>query len=781
MSTAVAPTPTADRFALRLFGVGAVVFLANTGLLVLQLVAGKLLSPFIGSALGTWTAVIAAFLTGIALGNFLGGRMSERRPSAAKLAGVLLAGVLATLWMAALPIVLNATNAHAVIGIDSGRTPLLAFLLCLPVATVLSLLTPLAIRFGVPDVTRTGSVAGTIFAVSSLGCLLGNYLTGFVLIPELTINLIVYSVAGLLAVTGVGALLVGGMADGGGEVEQPSSTAGSSPHARPALSLPVGFAVVFLCSFAGMSLELAGFRLMATLCGVSLFTLTGVIGVMLAGTCLGNWVGGKLADRAHRGGTTTTPQFVLAASLLAAAVCSVIVLVAYTAVNSGGTFASYGPIGQVVALTLVQFFLPMALLGTISPQVIRLCVSDVGTAGRTAGRVYAVSTSGAIAGTLLTGFLLISALGMKGTVLLAAVLPCAATALLVRVWKEPAMLYVMSAVGGSFLGGTVLLFRGSDELTAESNYYSIHVDEYLNREPVEYPDVLAAAAGPRPPAFLLSTRRRLSLDRLLHSEVNMDDPTFFHYKHEQVQLEAVYAAADRQPASQRVLVIGGGGYTFPRGTRTLLPTAAVDVVEIDPGVTKVAYRYLGLDPALGIRSIHRDGRQFVAEQAEPNSYDVVTLDAVNDYSVPGHLLTKECNDAVKRTLTKDGVYLVTVIDLVRDGKLWKAAFHTLKQSFAHVHLLLPTGQVASEDALRRMDRAVVVLYASDAKLDLAELNRVTMKRTGKPAETYVVSDALTAELLDREKELVLTDQYAPVDNLMAIVFRRSERQKPASE
>ncbi len=791
MSTAVSAPP--DRFAVRLAGVGAVVFLANFGLLVLQLVAGRLLSPFIGSSLETWTSVIAAMLSGIALGNFLGGRVAERPPSVGKLALVLLAGVAATLWVAALPMLLTEFGWHARLGLTA-RIPALAFALCLPVATVLSLLTPLAIRFGVPDVARTGSVAGTVFALSSLGCLLGTYLTGFVLIPEMAVNPIVYAVAGLLAATGLGALALGG---GGATADPPKSPPSAArPTGRPALPLAVGFGVVFLCSFAGMCLELAASRIVALQLGVSLFTWTGVIGVMLAGTCLGNWVGGKVADRAHRGGNTDRPLTVLAGCLLLAAVCSVLVLVVL-AVASNQPLGSLGLIGSVLALTFALFFLPMTLLGTISPQVIRLCVWDVQSAGQTAGRVYAVSTAGAIAGTFAAGYVLIAALGMKGTVLLVAALPCVAAAALVRVWKHPAMLYAMSVVGGALLGGTVLLFRVREDVVVETNYYTIRVD--YDRQWRGLPNPLAAAVGVMPAAErdILGT---LCLDKLIHSEVNLNDPTFFKYRHEQVQLEAVYAAAARTPA-QRVLVVGGGGYTLPRAVRTLVPTAAVDVVEIDPGVTRVAYQMLGLKKELDIRSFHRDGRQFVAEDAAPNSYDVVSLDAVNDYSVPGHLLTKECNEAVKRTLAADGVYLVTVIDLVKDGKLWKAAFHTLRKSFKHVYFTLPAGdveasrwsaeahlvaanrlghaadfdEVTDADAVYAMSRHVVVLYASDTPLDTAALGKLVKARTGVAADTYVLSDALVAGLLAREKELVLTDQYCPVDNLMATVFLRSDR------
>jgi hypothetical protein len=74
-----------------------------------------------------------------------------------------------------------------------------------------------------------------------------------------------------------------------------------------------------------------------------------------------------------------------------------------------------------------------------------------------------------------------------------------------------------------------------------------------------------------------------------------------------------------------------------------------------------------------------------------------------------------------------------------------------------------------------MDRVVIVLYATDTPLAPDALNATVAKRTGKLADTYLLPDAAVKELLAREKELVLTDRYAPVDNLMSGVFLKSER------
>ena len=63
--------------------------------------AGRFLAPFIGSSVETWTCVIGVFLTGIALGNWLGGRIADRYPSPRTVAVLLILGGLSSLWMIA--------------------------------------------------------------------------------------------------------------------------------------------------------------------------------------------------------------------------------------------------------------------------------------------------------------------------------------------------------------------------------------------------------------------------------------------------------------------------------------------------------------------------------------------------------------------------------------------------------------------------------------------------------------------------------------------------------
>lgn len=777
----------------RLLGVGAIIFAANAALLVLQLVAGRLLAPFIGSSLETWTSIIGVFLTGIALGNGFGGRIADRYPTPRALAVLLICGALAALWMFAFPQILNATGLHLVLPL-SARIPVLAFALCLPAGLVLSLLTPLAIKLGLPDVAHTGRVAGLIFALSTLGCLLGNYLTGFYLLPLFTVNALVFVSAGVLVVL---AFAAAAMPKTGEEVSEPDASA--APPEAPAMEtnphafsdIRIAYLVVFLASFCGMALELTASRVLAYHLGVSLFTWTGIIGVMLAGTAVGNFTGGQLADRVNRG--ERNPRTALAATLCLAAGGTVFMFVALALVTRYEPFAEWNPITEVLGWTFALFFLPMFVLGFVSPQVIRLAVPDVARVGQVAGRVYAWSTAGAIVGTFAAGYFLLSALGTYKTVLVLSMVLVLTSLLVAKVWEKDLLLYLFAIVLGGIVGGFILSSsqRISDTVAlVESNYYTIRV----GRAPVESHENALS----------------LNLDKLLHSVVDPTDPSFLYYKHEHIQVEFLYRAqalAGPGAPPPKSLVIGGGGYTYPRYVAELMSGPEVDVVEIDPAVTRVARDYLGLEEGPRLKAHHMDGRQFVAERAAPGSYDLVVQDAVNDLSVPAHLMTKEYNDAVKRTLKPNGAYLLTIIDTISYGKLWRSAMATLKQSYPAENVVLiasvPIPEAGTEAGKDWEDnRQVMVIYASDKPVDFEALRAAQplIRVPRDPDElagfvriagglgfalpprerephvfTHIIPAARLKPFIDADPGVVLTDQFCPIDNLMAEVFRQRKK------
>ena len=176
---------------------------------------------------------------------------------------------------------------------------------------------------------------------------------------------------------------------------------------RP-LRFPEAFA--FLANGALLVLELIAGRVLAPTVGVSLYTWTAVIGVVLAGISLGSWLGGKLADR--RPGRS-----VLSLLFLLSAATSALVLVFDANLDSVAAPFTWPRTLQVVWLTTVVFFLPSVLIGAVTPMIVKLSLLSLEETGRVVGRIRSAAELGAIVGVFLTGFVLISAFGVRSIVL----------------------------------------------------------------------------------------------------------------------------------------------------------------------------------------------------------------------------------------------------------------------------------------------------------------------------------------------------------------------------
>lgn len=162
---------------------------------------------------------------------------------------------------------------------------------------------------------------------------------------------------------------------------------------------------------------------------------------------------------------------------------------------------------------------------------------------------------------------------------------------------------------------------------------------------------------------------------------------------------------------------------LPAGARLFLPSLA-DVAELDPAVTELNHTRFKLprpheEPR--IRTWSYDARNFVESAVASGwagRYDVVYGDAVNHYSVPFHITTREFNDALKSLLAPGGLYLMNVIDSYESLRFVSALATTLRRSFAHVYVLV------QRDVTARAGRATFVLAASDRPLPVERLGGV---------------------------------------------------------
>ncbi len=522
---------------------------------------------------------------------------------------------------------------------------------------------------------------------------------------------------------------------------------------RHAWIIPI--ATVFVSSLCIMVVELVAGRLIARYVGSSLYTWTSVIGIVLAGIAGGNYVGGLIADR-YKAREALSSLF-----LIASAACLVVPLLNDKA--GAWTFLRGQDWALRIALhVFVVFFAPSAILGMISPIAAKLALEIGRHTGRTIGSVYSWGAVGSIVGTFLTGYFLIAKMGTVAVllsvsgVLLAMALFFGAQAFLPWVWGgvlSACLLAAFAPWAWAERTGIRLGFRDRmDEFvyfSDESSYSRIRVEE-----------------EPDPPGF-----RSMTLDFLIHAYIDWYNPDNLYYEYEQIYAGVTERAIAGLPQGRapRGLFLGGGGFVFPAWMLRRYPESFADVAEIDPMVTRAAFEAFGLEPHANMKIHNLDARNHVDDlllELEAGElvakFDLVYGDAFNHYSPPFHLTTYEFNEKVKRLMTPEGAFLANVIDVYQSGLFIGAMINTFEQSFPHVYAFCTTPGGPSDDETR--DTFVVI--GSNRLLNLADME---LYSAGQLRPRHF------ATLRERSGGLVLRDDYAPVDNLLAPVIRMAER------
>jgi spermidine synthase/MFS family permease len=584
----------------------------------------------------------------------------------------------------------------------------------------------------------------------------------------------------------------------------------------------------FVASFCILAMELIAGRLLAPSVGVSLYSWTSIIGVVLAGISLGAYLGGKLAD--------LCPSWITVGVLFLIAGLAVATIPFMTDWSGDGKFmeekadAHYGltkfygfdvPLMyRILAVTVLVFFVPSLIMGMISPVVNRLAVSSLQTTGATVGKIYAWSTAGSILGTFVTGFYLVEFMGTRTVaysiaavlVLLApvfmglfseirfarlcfslgCVLLLVGALCVIGVYREPIGLPLRNATVEDSNGNPVKDSRGrprkvwtqrDDSWDAKLNPTTGKIDWVQSedsRRTLIYKESDYYTIKVWDQETLDHHTRTLYLDHLTHSYTDMRNPYHLKYQYLKIYEEVVAWWRTKQAGREDFLFIGGGGYTLPRCYVHQYPKARVDVVEIDPWVIKVAREYLGINQEPRITSYNQDGRWFVMNWKE--QYDFIFGDAFNDLSIPYHLTTKEFNQHVKNRLKPGGMYMALVIDSIKDGELLPSYIRTLQEVFGTDHVTLI---VLEKEDVDEIGQETCIVVASMDKLDWSDFEQFNDNRTDpdpkhggvkySPESHVVPHERLQRYLTDIKKRgrqpIVLTDNYVPADNLIAKLFK----------
>jgi spermidine synthase len=178
----------------------ALVFLSSAAVLVLEILAARLLAPYVGVTLEAYTAIIGVILAGIAVGSWLGGRMADRVDPRGLVGPMLILG--GTLAFLTVPLIDGLGSGLR--GASPVTTTLLTFIAFFAPAAVLSGVTPAIIKLRLASLDETGTIVGRLSAISTAGAIVGTFVTGFVLVAAWPTRPVVRVVAVSLILLGVG-------------------------------------------------------------------------------------------------------------------------------------------------------------------------------------------------------------------------------------------------------------------------------------------------------------------------------------------------------------------------------------------------------------------------------------------------------------------------------------------------------------------------------------------------------------------------------------------------
>ena len=496
--------------------------------------------------------------------------------------------------------------------------------------------------------------------------------------------------------------------------------------------------VVFTAGAGTLATEIAASRLLAPYFGSSTIVWANIIGLILVYLSLGYWLGGRIADRRPEARllgfiVLVAALFVAVTPFLARPVLDVAVE-GLDAVDVGAVVGSF-----FAALGL--FAIPITLLGMVSPFAIRLALVDVEQAGTVAGRLYALSTVGSIVGTFLSAIVLIPLIGTQRTMLLSAALLVFASALLLGArWQ---LLTVAVAALLLVPAGAIKPSEGLLE-ERESAYQYVQVAEQSD--------------GSR----VLRLNEGVAVHSVWHRDSVLTGGVWDTFL-------LVPPLLDRPVRS--MLIVGNAGGTVARAYGELYPDVEVTGVEIDPEVTEVGRRWLGLGDNPNLNVVADDGRPFL--QLTDDRYDVIVVDAYHQPYIPFYLATKEFFALVRERLNPGGVVALNVAGVPGDERLSRAIGTTLLAAFPDVwrwrplrfnELMLGFDRPESREELSRRVTAAPEPVASLVPLFQAGLEAV--EPSGRPltddrAPVEWLTDRMIVDFVSRGGDL--DEESLPTD------------------
>jgi spermidine synthase len=658
--------------------------------LIYEIVWSRLLVLVFGGTTIAITTVVACFMGGLALGSCWAGRKSASIRNPERLYGVL--ELIIGLYCACVPFIfrfatpiyktLVETFGASHVSLAVARVSVSAAILLVPTACMGATL-PLLSKGFTRQSGLIGADAGRLYGVNTIGAFAGCAGAGFFLLPLVGLQWSVTIAASLNAAAGIAAILLSFGVD-----EARSNSPKNRKHDAPEPdSAPVGPVLIprgavlglyALSGFAAMAYQIAWTRALILSIGSSTYAFSAIVACFIMGLALGSLFASIWADRIKNlAGAAGLLEAGIALSALAA-VPLFAKLPGFVSGIVGQKDVSFAGVMSLELLCVLGLLAaPTLCMGALMPLVCRIVDPACARAGKSVGDVYSSNTAGAIAGAVVTGFILIPApwIGAQATILFASALNGAiATVFLLaqRDWRRPVVFGMLGALWAA--GIAMGVFGGSwpKEAMASGPFLGRALSSFEIVEYIEGADTTVAVTKSGEDNYSLIVNGKADASTAL-----VDRYT---------QYLSAFIPLSMRPKSTEICIIGlGSGATAAAALSQ--PVAAVDVAEISGAVIKAARHFTSLNDDILSKdarlNIHRaDGRNMLL--LGEKKYDIIISEPSNPWIAGmSNLFSREFFQLAKSRLKPGGLHCQWIQGYTISVEEFCSIVRTLASVFPH--------------------------------------------------------------------------------------------------
>ncbi len=737
------------------------VFTSSMAIMFLQLVGGRVIAQYLGQSLYTWTSIIATTLAGIAIGNHIGGILADKYTNTKSIP---IQFFIAAISIFIIPFINQLLGNWELLQglVWEWRILIHILFLFLPPFIILGTVSPVLTHLLILVSPKYGTSVGIFFGFSLLGSLIGTFLTGYVLLAHFSYITLLAISSSLLLLISLAYFAGGYFITSNAIYKEKTYLPEHKGKSRiiDIANFPPFYKLLIISFWAGASvmvIETVASRLLARSFGNSLYTWTGIIGVELGALSIGGYIGGYL-------GQYFNPRKVSVCFLFLSSICTLFIPLINTLLPMTPILWNLSWPMQILTHSIIVFGPACVAFGALSPLLVELILPDEHgeVQGKKIGMTYAMNAIGGILGVLITGYYAIAYLGSNLTLAIVMLL----TTLFFLWFSRRSLLSI------AYTMLVVVLFLSTiapeypwDSLALQLALKPYHPKNVIYEKESHYNYIKVQTPDPERPYL-----RDLILDKMIHNRKDMSQPLKLLGVYEYF-FNSVLTYSFKEKPPERILVIGGGGYTFCNFLEHKYPECRIEVAEIDPEVTKAAHVALGLPEDTHLAIYHQDGRNRVEDIArdmtnteDKKLYDCVINDSFSDYTVPFHLTTKEFVEKISKILSPNGIYMCNTIDCLTYAHFLTTIYKTCKEVFPYLYVFYTTNDPTARDT--------IIIVSSKQVLPPEDIKNWVIEQYGVHA--YYLPDEKMEELIAKNKPKVLTDQYAPVENLLAPMVSLTE-------